>query len=139
MLPPLTETAVEDLLTAGPVARGRLEWAVRGGHLRSRLPIANDRGESLELDFHISLDVPWKYTLQLMWAKRPIKRLDVRGSHVNHCDGSNTTWRFQTHKQPFKDRYDLGQAYTPGDIPDTNGTVVAPGEYQVSVQLVGGT
>lgn len=84
----------------------------------------------LEIVMHVSRRRPWHYSLVLLWAKRPIKRLDVRGSHTNQCDGSGERWTAQTHKHPFTDRYELAQAYTPDDLPDTPGRELERDEHR---------
>jgi hypothetical protein len=126
----LSENAISTILQARTKIRGPLGWSRRGGHTRLRKAVDHERGENLILDMHISEALPWKYTVQLMWNRRPIRRLDVRGSHRNTCDGSGQVWSQETHKHAYSDAYDLARAYTPDDIPKTEGRVIGTGEYK---------
>ncbi len=98
--------------------------------LRARMEVANTMGEPMMLEMHISILNQCSYSIALMWDKRPIKRLAVRGRHTNTCDGSGQRWRWQTHKHRFSDHYGLAQAYTPDDIPPTLGFEVGKEEYR---------
>ena len=126
----LSEHAIERLLAGRTVVRGTVAWDERAPRVRTRTSVDNEPGEPLELEMHVSRRRPWHYTIVLLWAKRPIKRLDVRGSHTNVCDGSRQRWRSQTHKHAYTDRYELAQAYDPDDIPPTPSDQVLPDEYR---------
>jgi hypothetical protein len=126
----LTEESIRRLLAADPVLRGKLRWKPRGVRVRARMEVDNAMGEPMTIEMHISTQNPSSYSIALMWDRRPIKRLDVRGRHTNVCDGSGKRWRWQTHKHPFTDQYQLAQAYTPEDIPQTPGFEVGREEYR---------
>ncbi len=92
--------------------------------------MANRLGEPVRLHMHIPVRIPWKYSIVLVWWNWPIRRLDVRGSHVNQCDGSGERWRRETHKHQWRDAYRDDWAYTPTDLPNTPGENVRPDEYR---------
>ena len=129
-VPEVTEAAVKNLIEKGGLISKPLSWAIKNGQVRSRMEVDNPDGEALEIDVHISTVLPGKYSLALLWAKRCITRLDVRGSHVNHCDGTQERWRRTTHKHRHSDAYAMAQAYTPGDVPSTPGLVAPDNEYE---------
>jgi hypothetical protein len=95
-----------------------------------RVAVDNEQGDPLEIEMHISRRRPWHYSLVLLWDKRPVKRLDVRGSHTNVCDGSGQRWRSETHKHSFSDSYEMAQAYDPSDIPMTPSQQLQPDEHR---------
>src|SRR6266536_2425325 len=78
-MPVLTEEAIHRLLVTEPVLRGKLRWRPRGVRLRARMEVANTMGEPMMLEMHISILNQCSYSIALMWDKRPIKRLAVRG------------------------------------------------------------
>lgn len=127
----INEAAVEALMEADLVIRQEMQWKRRDNEtrLRLRLNVANRLGEPVILHMSIPPRIPWQYSLALVW-KRPVRRLDMRGSHVNQCDGSNRRWQNETHKHKWRDQYRDGWAYTPDDIPLTPGTALLDGEYQ---------
>ncbi len=112
----ISEALIEHMLSRGAVIRGDISWVRRGGRARFRLEVDNEMGEPMSLEMHLSSKVPWQYTIQLSWRKRAMRRLDIRGSHTNVCDGSGTRWSRQTHKHQFSDNYEMAQAHTPEDI-----------------------
>lgn len=129
----VNEAAIEHLLAADLVVRATVQWGPRDAtdrHVRLALPVANSLGEPLRLHMHVPVRIPWKYSLALIWRNSPIRRLDVRGSHVNQCDGSGERWTRQTHKHRWRDAYRDSWAYSPNDIPDTSGLDVDSNEYR---------
>lgn len=126
----VSEHTIAVLLARPAIVRGRLTWHARPPRIRAHVAVDNEPGELLEIEMHVSSRRPWHYSIVLLWSRRPIKRLDVRGSHTNQCDGSGRRWTAQTHKHPYSDQYELGQAYTPEDIPPTPNLRLAPGEHR---------
>jgi hypothetical protein len=94
------------------------------------VPVANSIGEPIRLYMHVPVRIRWQYSLVLVWRKRPIRRLDVRGSHVNQCDGSGERWIGETHKHRWRDAYGDSWAYTPTGLPDTANRTVEQDEYR---------
>lgn len=126
----LSEHAIRRLLESPTVVRARIVWRDTGPRVRMRAPVDNEPGEALEVEMHVSRQIRWSYNIVLLWADRPIKRLDVRQSHRNVCDGSGRRWRWQTHKHAYSDRYEMAQAYDPRDIPPTPDHNLQPDEYR---------
>jgi hypothetical protein len=126
------EAVIEELLAAELVIREEMQWKRRDidRRIRLKLEVANRLGESLWLHMGIPLRVPWQYSLALVWNRLPVRRLDVRGSHVNQCDGSGQRWNGATHKHKWRDEYRDGWAYTPNDIPPTPGTSLGQNEHR---------
>jgi hypothetical protein len=79
---------------------------------------------------HMPVLRPWQYDLALVFRDVPIRRLDVRSSHRNVCDGSNETWHRRTHKHVWRDQFRDAWAYTPSDIPPTPGMALVENEHQ---------
>jgi len=129
----VNETTIDILLRADLVIRAPIAWRQRDAtdrRVRLHLPVANSLGEPLRLHAHIPIRIRWQYSMALVWRKVPIRRLDVRGSHVNQCDGSGERWRRETHKHRWRDAYRDAWAYTPDDIPDTSTIDVDQDEYR---------
>lgn len=129
----VNETTISQLLKADLVIRAPIIWKPRDPtdtRVRFEVAVANSFGEPLRLYMHVPVRIRWQYTIVLVWRRLPIRRLDVRGSHVNLCDGSGERWRNETHKHRWIDAYRDGWAYTPADVPDTTGLAVGPEEYQ---------
>ena len=129
----VNEASIEMLLAADLVIREDVVWSRReptDRRVRLRLAVANRLGEPLWLHMHVPIAIPWQYSFALVWRKLPIRRLDVRGSHVNQCDGSGERWQNATHKQQWRDPYRDHWAYTPEDIPPTPALALGPDEYR---------
>jgi hypothetical protein len=126
----VSEHTVALLLAADPIVRNSPSWREDHPELKAEIDVHNGRGEPLVIDLAISIQLPWKYKYQLRWGFMPIRRLDVRGSHRNICDGSNERWQRQTHKHLYRDPYRMSWAYSPVDIPTTAVLSVSPGEYR---------
>jgi hypothetical protein len=129
----VTEGAVDMVLKADLVIRGPMRWETRdpaNRRVRCELPVASSLGESLTFHLHIAVRMPWQYTFCLVWRSEPIRRLDVRGSHRNTCDGSGETWTNETHKHVWRNAYRDAWAYTPSGLPKTPGLKTAEDEYR---------
>lgn len=128
----VNESAIEDLLAADLVVRQNLVWSARDDtskRIRLKVPVANRLGEEVWLHMHIPVYLPWSYNLVLVWKGTPIRRLDVRGSHVNQCD-EGQRWAQQTHKHRWRDQFRDHWAYTPADLPDTTGATLSLNEHR---------
>lgn len=133
MMNDVNEATIEQLLRADLVIRAPIVWRQRDAtdrRVRLDLPVANSLGEPVRLHAHVPIGIRWQYSMALVWRKVPIRRLDVRGSHVNQCDGSGERWRHATHKHRWRDAYRDAWAYTPDDIPDTTMFAVGQDEYR---------
>lgn len=128
----ITEFAVDQLLEAELIVREEIKWRLRepsDRRIRCRLTVANRLGEHVELHMHIARRMPWQYTIVLVWRRAPIRRLDVRGSHRNVCDGSDETWTRSTHKHVWRDAFRDAWAYSPRDIPPTPALTLQQDEH----------
>jgi hypothetical protein len=128
----VNEATIERLFEADLVVRHNFVWGVRDDtdkRVRLKLSVANRLGEEVWLHMHIPVNLPWMYTLALVWRKIAIRRLDVRGSHINQCDDGRR-WDNETHKHTWRDQYRDGWAYAPTDLPDTPGYEVGHGEHR---------
>lgn len=129
----VNEATIDQLLNADLVIRAPMVWKRRDAtdrRVRLELAVANSLGEPVRLHMHVPLRMRWQYSLALVWRKVPIRRLDVRGSHVNQCDGSGERWFSSTHKHKWRDSYRDAWAYTPEDIPDTSTKAMHRDEYR---------
>lgn len=115
----LSEREVDRILEAGGVFRDTPRWVQRvenahwvqfGGFVDS--PV--DAG--LRLNMTVSLRRPDKYTIAYLRGDQTIRRLDVRGSHVNPAIASGERWVRHTHKHRWSDRHADQIAYSPPDI-----------------------
>ena len=103
-------------MRADLVIREKMVWRRRSPadrRVRLRLSVANSLGETVLFHMHMPVERPWQYDLALVWRDAPTRRLDVRGSHRNVCDGSNERWVRETHKHKWRDSYRDAWAYTP--------------------------
>ena len=129
----VTEAAISQLLKADLVIRAPVVWRPRDStdrRVRFDLPVANSFGEPLRLYMHVPIRIRWQYSIVLVWRNLPIWRLDIRGSHVNQCDGSGERWRHETHKHQWRDAYGDSWAYTPTDLLSTASRSVGHDEYR---------
>lgn len=129
----VNETSISQLLKADLVIRAPVAWQPRDPtdtRVRFHLPVANSLGEPVWLHMHVPIQIRWQYSIALVWRKLPIRRLDIRGSHVNLCDGSGERWRNETHKHQWRDAYRDSWAYTPTDLPATAGRDMGRDEYR---------
>lgn len=128
----VNEATIEKLLEADLVVRQGIVWSARDDtdrRVRLKATVANRLGEEVWLHMHIPVNLPWIYTIALIWRRTAIRRLDVRGSHVNQCDDGRR-WDSETHKHRWRDQYRDGWAYSPTDLPDTSAIDIGPGEYR---------
>lgn len=129
----VSEAEVDGLMRADLVIRVPMTWSKRlptDSRVRARLSVANSLGEAVFLHMHMPVRRPWQYHLALVWRDVPIRRLDVRSSHRNVCDGSNERWLRQTHKHAWRDQFRDAWAYSPSDIPATPGSILAADEHR---------
>lgn len=127
------EAEVDRLMRSDLVIREQMIWKRRSpadSRVRLRLSVANSLGESVFLHMHMPIERAWQYNLALVWSDVPIRRLDVRCSHRNVCDGSDERWSRQTHKHLWRDQFRDAWAYTPTDIPATPGVALGQDEHR---------
>lgn len=128
----VNETSINQLLAADLVVRQNMAWRIRDDtskRVRLKVAVANRLGEEVWLHMHISMNLPWNYNLALVWRGVAVRRLYVRGSHVNQCEEGHR-WVNETHKHRWRDQYRDCWAYTPTDIPDTSGTSLSLSEHR---------
>lgn len=108
-----------------------VDWTYKHRDVRASLPVGNRQGQRINLQLRIAYPLPERLHVILAWRQTPIRRLDVRDNHVN--PDREEEWVERTHKHRWTDLHGDGQAYTPEDIPPTDGPVT-PGEYRRIVE-----
>jgi hypothetical protein len=120
-----TERQADELMELGALkVEGKLTWGVHGQNLRASAAVAGaPGGGDLRLHMRVSPKVPGKYTVLLRAADgQVLRRLDVRGSHSNRGRrDSEERWVRRTHKHRHTDDFGDAVAYTPVDLPETDG------------------
>ncbi|MFE9221880.1 hypothetical protein ACFYN3_36880 [Streptomyces lavendulae] len=85
-------------------------------HVEARAPIRTDLSCRLELRFRIGLDKPWEYSVMLIHpgSGSILRRLDVRGTHIDRETGEEYINR--THKHKWSEQRGNKDVYAPDDI-----------------------
>lgn len=93
-------------------------------HVEAHAPVRTDLSCRLELRMRIGLDKPWDYTLLLLHvtARVILRRLDVRGTHVDR--GAGETFINRTHKHKWSKASGNSEVYAPDDIRHTPDPIV---------------
>lgn len=85
-------------------------------HIEAHTPVRTDLSCRLELRFRIGLDKPWEYSLILLHpgSRTVLRRLDVRGTHIDRETGEEYINR--THKHKWSEQRGNKDVYAPDDI-----------------------
>ncbi|MFJ3174751.1 hypothetical protein ACIPJK_28705 [Streptomyces roseus] len=85
-------------------------------HVEASTPVRTDLSCRLDLRFRIGLDKPWEYSLMLLHpgSGTILRRLDVRGTHLDRESGEHFINR--THKHKWSERRSNKDVYAPDDI-----------------------
>ncbi|QTI43609.1 hypothetical protein [Streptomyces nojiriensis] len=85
-------------------------------HVEANTPVRSDLSCRLDLRFRIGLDKPWEYSLILLHpgSRTVLRRLDVRGTHLDRETGEHFINR--THKHRWSEQRGNRDVYAPDDI-----------------------
>ncbi|MFD6912110.1 hypothetical protein ACFWB2_07275 [Streptomyces virginiae] len=85
-------------------------------HVEANTPVRTDLSCRLDLRFRIGLDKPWEYSLILLHpgSRTVLRRLDVRGTHLDRETGEHFINR--THKHRWSEQRGNRDVYAPDDI-----------------------
>ena len=122
----MTDALAEKILsgTAGGALNASFEWRQKNFprresapiHIEATAPIRTDLGVRLDLRMRIGLDLPWDYSLLLVHppARVCLRRLDIRGTHLDRASGEEFINR--THKHKWSMARQNKDVYAPDDI-----------------------
>ncbi|WP_432063422.1 hypothetical protein [Streptomyces sp. S1] len=122
----MTDALAEKILsgTVGGALNAPFEWRQKNFprkenapiHIEATAPIRTDLGIRLDLRMRIGLDLPWDYSLTLLYPAGRIclRRLDIRGSHTDRAGGEEFINR--THKHKWSVARKNADVYAPDDI-----------------------
>lgn len=93
-------------------------------HVEACAPVRTDLSCKLELRLRIACDVPWEYTLILLHPTdgTNVRRLDIRGTHIDRSTGEEYLQR--THKHKWSTATGNNEVYEPDDIRHTPGPIL---------------
>lgn len=106
------------LLRDGLEISDDISWERNGPSHKARVVVETRRAD-IDIVMHLTISrvFPGKYSYSVVLASgQMLRRLDVRGSHVNARDAEPGTWNSRTHKHRYTDRVGARDAYTPSDI-----------------------
>lgn len=122
----MTDALAEKILsgTVGGALNAPLVWKQKNAprkrnapiHIEAAAPIRTDLSCRLELRVRIGLDLPWDYSLLLLHLNDGVcvRRLDIRGTHVDRDSGDEYINR--THKHRWSKARGYKDVYCPDDI-----------------------
>ncbi|AYL36582.1 hypothetical protein [Streptomyces fungicidicus] len=122
----MTDALAEKIFsgTVGGVLNTPLTWkqknmpkrAHKPVHVEAWAPLKTDLSCRLELRMRIGLDVLWEYTLMVLHPsdRTCLKRLDIRGTHLDRETGEGYLNR--THKHKWSKARGNKDVYAPNDI-----------------------
>ncbi|MEU8711645.1 hypothetical protein [Streptomyces sp. NPDC048663] len=125
----MTDALAEKIFsgTVGGVLNTPLAWKQKNAprsahkpvHIEAWAPLKTDLSCRLELRMRIGLDVLWEYSLLVLHPadKTCLKRLDVRGTHLDRSTGEDYLNR--THKHKWSRARGNRDVYAPDDIRHT--------------------
>lgn len=122
----MTDALAEKILsgTVGGALNAPLTWKQKNAprkrsapiHVEGCAPVKTDLSCRLEIRMRIGLDLPWDYTLILLHPPggECIRRLDIRGTHLDRAGGEQYINR--THKHKWSRNRGNAEVYPPSDI-----------------------